>query len=100
MSYEPDDFFDILEPHQKYAVTKKRAKKEKNKKPVAQTSEPPQKKLTMQPIKPMTDNQALVFDSYYAGRNLFLHGMAGTGKTFVALYLALNDILNRKHGLQ
>ena len=36
-------------------------------------------------IKPITDNQKLVFSEYKKGKNLFLHGAAGTGKTFVSL---------------
>ena len=43
----------------------------------------------MVPIKPLTDNQTVAFDSYEIGKNLLLHGAAGTGKTFITLYLAL-----------
>ena len=45
-------------------------------------------------IKPVTDNQKKVFDSYNEGKNVYAYGAAGTGKTFVALYLALKDILD------
>jgi len=44
-------------------------------------------------IKPVTDSQKLVFDSWKKGQNQFLFGCAGTGKTFVSLYLALQDVL-------
>ena len=44
-------------------------------------------------IKPLTPNQEKVFNSYQKGYHLMLHGFAGTGKTFCALYLALNEIL-------
>ncbi len=47
-------------------------------------------------IKPITDNQKEVFEQYQKGQNLFLYGVAGTGKTFVALYNALKDVLNPK----
>ena len=47
-------------------------------------------------IKPITDNQKEVFNSYKNGQNLFLYGVAGTGKTFVALYNALKDVLDPK----
>jgi len=47
-------------------------------------------------IKPITDNQKEVFASYEKGQNLFLYGVAGTGKTFVALYNALKDVLDPK----
>ena len=47
-------------------------------------------------IKPLTDNQKLVFDAYEENKNLFLYGCAGTGKTFIAMYLALKEILSNK----
>ena len=48
------------------------------------------------PVKPITDNQKLVFNSWKKGQNQFLFGAAGTGKTFISLYLALKDILDIK----
>ena len=46
-------------------------------------------------IKPLTDNQEKFFNAYKEGRNLFAYGAAGTGKTFIALYLALKDVLDQ-----
>ena len=48
----------------------------------------------MVPIKPLTPNQEIVFDSYNSGKNILLHGAAGTGKTFITLYLALKEVLD------
>ena len=48
----------------------------------------------MVPIKPLTDNQTLAFENYEMGKNLLLHGAAGTGKTFITLYLALQEVLD------
>ena len=45
-------------------------------------------------IKPLTKNQEWFFEAYENGNNIFAYGAAGTGKTFVALYLALRDVLN------
>ena len=46
-------------------------------------------------IKPITDNQIAVFDAYKKDKkNLFLHGAAGTGKTFISLFLALEQVLD------
>ena len=45
-------------------------------------------------IEPLTDNQKKVFDAYKEGKNLVLHGAAGTGKTFISLYLAMQDVLD------
>lgn len=47
-------------------------------------------------ITPLTSNQTKAFDYYHEGFNLMLHGYAGTGKSFCALYLALDEILNKK----
>jgi len=47
-------------------------------------------------VKPITDNQKVVFDSWKKGQNQFLFGAAGTGKTFVSLYLALKDVMDLK----
>ena len=45
-------------------------------------------------IEPLTDNQKLSFEAYNQNRNLMLHGIAGTGKSFISLYLALNQVLS------
>ena len=44
-------------------------------------------------IKPITPAQEKVFEAYSQQKNLFLYGAAGTGKSFVAMYLALKEIL-------
>jgi hypothetical protein len=45
-------------------------------------------------FNPLTENQKLAFDSFKDDKNLMLHGIAGTGKSFMALYLSLKQILN------
>ena len=45
-------------------------------------------------IQPITDNQVITFNAFDQGDNLFLHGCAGTGKTFISIYLALKEIQN------
>ena len=55
-----------------------------------------QKEIThsqLNQIKPVTDSQKIVFDTWKKGQNQFLFGCAGTGKTFVSLYLALSEVL-------
>ena len=47
-------------------------------------------------IKPVTDSQKIVFDSWKKSQNQFLYGCAGTGKTFISLYLALQDVLKNE----
>ena len=48
----------------------------------------------MTEIKPLTDNQKVAFEHHGLGKNLLLHGAAGTGKTFITLYLALQQVLD------
>ena len=52
------------------------------------------KLINLEEIEPRTENQAAVFDHYDDGDNILLHGVAGTGKTFISLYLALDDVFN------
>lgn len=52
--------------------------------------------LELRNIVPLTDNQQKTFTEYSKNKNLVLHGMAGTGKTFCALYLALKEVLDPK----
>ena len=49
-----------------------------------------------QDIKPITDNQRLAFQAWAEGYNLMLHGIAGTGKTFLALHFGFKEVLNPK----
>ena len=45
-------------------------------------------------IVPKTAAQRKVFEAYDAGKNMILHGVAGSGKTFLSLYLALQSVLS------
>ena len=47
-------------------------------------------------INPITENQKLFFDQWGEDKNLFSYGAAGTGKTFIALYLALKEVMNEE----
>ena len=44
-------------------------------------------------ISPMTENQKVAFEYWDQGYNLMLHGIAGTGKTFLGLYFALKEVV-------
>jgi len=47
---------------------------------------------------PLTDNQKKFFDAYKRGDYFIaLHGVAGTGKTFIALYKALEEVLDKSN---
>ncbi len=47
-------------------------------------------------VGPITDNQKIFFDEWSKEQNLFAFGSAGTGKTFIALYLALKDVMDEE----
>jgi phosphate starvation-inducible protein PhoH len=47
---------------------------------------------------PLTDNQKQFFDAYKRGDYFVaLHGVAGTGKTFIALYKAIEEVLDKNN---
>jgi len=46
-------------------------------------------------FEPLTENQEIVYKSWKDGNHLVLTGTAGTGKTFSALYLGLETILDK-----
>jgi len=50
--------------------------------------------LELQEIEPLTRNQLKAFESK---KNLVLHGLAGTGKTFISSYLAYDDMTKGKY---
>jgi phosphate starvation-inducible protein PhoH len=49
-------------------------------------------------IKPLTPTQEELFHAWLNDYNICAHGSAGTGKTFLALFLALQEVLAQNHG--
>jgi len=62
------------------------AKQKKRRKPISEDY--------MISVEPLTHNQQVMFDEWDKGQMIYAYGVAGTGKTFVALYKALKDVLN------
>jgi len=79
-----EDYYNVKNEKDLYKFNKRRKRKSQVKKQL----------LQLQHINPMTSNQEAVFTSYNKGNNILLHGVAGTGKTFLSLYLALDELLN------
>lgn len=50
--------------------------------------------FNLKDVEPLTANQKLTFEYYDQGKNLLLHGIAGTGKSFLSIYLSLQTILS------
>jgi len=48
--------------------------------------------LSLKHFEPLTANQRLTFQNFN-NKNLMLHGMAGTGKSFISLYLSLKEVI-------
>ena len=49
-------------------------------------------------FQPLTDNQKKFFDAYKRGDYFVaLHGVAGTGKTFIALYKAIEEVMDKSN---
>jgi phosphate starvation-inducible protein PhoH len=49
-------------------------------------------------FQPLTNNQKTFFDAYKQGDYFIaLHGVAGTGKTFIALYKAIEEVLDKSN---
>lgn len=68
---------------------KRRNKKNMSAETHTRKSNPPFK---LQKIFPKTENQEKVFREFSNGQNILIHGYPGTGKSFISLYLALNEI--------
>ena len=48
-------------------------------------------------LEPLTQNQNLAFTAFANGSHMCLDGSAGTGKTFISLYLALEAVLKKEY---
>ena len=72
--------------HQKAPGHGMSLKQKKRRKPISEDY--------MVPIEPLTDNQKLMWDQWDEGKMIYAYGVAGTGKTFIALYKALKEVLS------
>jgi phosphate starvation-inducible protein PhoH and related proteins len=74
--------------------------KEMNFNNVTAIKEGPKKKTfhakDLKDVRPMNETQREFFVSYLSGNHVIGNGSAGTGKSFISLYLALNDVLDNE----
>lgn len=61
-----------------------------------QQRQKPNRGLVLREIEPLTPAQTETFNAYDDEQHLLLHGVAGTGKTYISLYLALQDTLQNQ----
>lgn len=71
-----------------------RTRKERRLRQLEDKVERPKTNLEIKHIKPITIKQKKTFDSFYNDNHLFLYGVAGTGKSFLSMFLALEQILS------
>jgi phosphate starvation-inducible protein PhoH and related proteins len=85
----------------RYLVKKaKKAMSKKSKRNSHELESPPPHKtplsVSLKKIKPLTEQQAITFEYFANGMNLSLQGVAGTGKTFIAMYLGFMALQQSK----
>ena len=97
----------LIEPQEKYKLQRREErlqkhngihpalthKKEKLRMAKKKAKPVPEKSFIMKKMDPKTQNQILTIDSFNENFNLVLHGVAGTGKTYISLWLALKEVL-------
>ena len=83
-----EKFFE--EEANKYLTRKERKQKKKSKSTAYRQPVPP----TVGRVSPKTAAQRLVVEAFNSDKNIIMHGCAGTGKTFLAMYLAMNSMIN------
>ena len=71
-------------------LTRKQRRQRQNLKP-EETN--PRLNFKLKNVEPLTENQKLTYEQYDNGKNLLLHGIEGTGKSFLSIYLSLRTIL-------
>lgn len=91
MNQDVQNFFD--EENVPPFLTKRERKLQRKLRRAQYETEPQPLKVNIKKINPLTENQRKTFISYGKDQNLLLHGVAGTGKTFIALYLSLNSVI-------
>lgn len=77
-----------LEPQRRLTKREKRLQRQQEQSTGLQATP----SFALQRFQPITENQEKAFNAYRQGKHLFLHGTAGTGKTFIAFYLGLNSL--------
>jgi phosphate starvation-inducible protein PhoH len=61
--------------------------------------QPEERQVSLHPnrISPANENQRKAYNYWDEGQHLLLHGCAGTGKTLIAMYLGLSEVMAGRH---
>jgi len=84
------NYFDTVSPIPEFISKKERRRIRK------ENRETKRQVVEIKDITPLTEGQQKTFDAFGSNKNLILHGVAGTGKTFISLYLAIKAVLEGK----
>ena len=53
--------------------------------------------IRLENIEPITNAQTRAFQAFNSDKNILLHGVAGTGKTFVSLFLDFYQAIKKRN---
>lgn len=81
--------------HRKLSKKERRVQRQSGRE-VASSAATDRLNFTLKRINPLTENQRVTFESYSNDKHLLLVGTAGTGKSFLSVYLGMTDIVERK----
>lgn len=70
----------------------KRQRRQLRREGLLEESKTPKLPFKLKKFNPKTLAQEEVWNLFEEGKNIFMHGSAGTGKTFISLYLALREL--------
>lgn len=87
---DDQEFIDSAQADYEKERKAERAKRRRNKKLLNY-----QEKIKQ--IEPKTKNQEQLFHSYFNEKHILLHGCAGSGKSYCALFLALKDLFDGRY---
>lgn len=87
-----EQFFDNKDEGKKYPSSKRKLKRKE--KALAKAEQPVSEIFKLKPVSPLTKVQRQFFESYCSAEHLVGHGSAGTGKSYLSIYLAMQDVLN------
>lgn len=82
-----------MESNRRITRKEKRVLRQKN---TERENTPERFNFTLKNFEPLTQNQQLTFENYSNNKNLLLTGTAGTGKTFLSIYLGMKDLTENK----
>jgi phosphate starvation-inducible protein PhoH len=89
-----DEFF---EETQTLTRSQRKRSRKSPKLPPNNKTTPVKKPLELIQVNPKTENQKKAFLAYKQNKNLLLYGTAGTGKSYISLYMALKSVLNKEN---